>query len=1084
MPEYTPPRLLTGRLAALEEALRERINAIRQERPLSPVTILIENTMLRDYLRQRLAFSENGHINLKIVTISRFAERLTLPHVATERRLMPTYGDRILARSIAESSVTSYFRPVAYSSGFAESLRGLFREFHQAGISPNDLQSAVGRMESDGTDKLREIAGLYRTYETRRQNFYTPDDIVAAIERVDPEEIKKAVEPQVFVYGIWKPTGIQRRLFEHLMSAGIELNFFLPETGTDADDAHIDLRNWLAMHATEPDPLESFDTLNDSLSYLHRNLFQEPAEPAPLDGQVQLLSAPDAPREVREAARTCLKWAEEGIPFHRMAVVYRHNEPYRTLIDQTFQRAGIVTYLHSGRPLISEPAGQRLAALLSLIDADLPRASVMEFITETVLPEATASQHGHDDNPIHPAIWDSITREAGIVQGRDQWLHRLDLLIKSKQEFVDPDAEVDDDDPLKAEIAEIERLRDFVVEFADRMESVPDDATWSEHLTHLQQLARTYIDGLDDVLEQMNSLAQLEQITPTISFERFRETVRHWLQRQNSALIASSSDNGTAAGRQFGRHGVNVFDIGSLRHVRADAVIILGAAERQFPPPPRQDPLLLDRERGRLNTIGNWHLPIRLLRSDEEMLTFAMAVQAARQRLQISFPRSEAGSTRSYLPSHFFRAAASALAGKNIEAGEVDTLDPALFTRVPAGSFLPPEDTIALDDHEYDRILLEQDPQLGLAVVSDYRPGIKRGREADRARRASRDFTEFDGSIDRNLARHITGAAGRGDRAISPSRLETFATCPFRFFLKYVLRLEKVEEPEALERIDPLNRGSLIHEILETFLQELSSRGERPDLAYRDQHLRRLYEIASDACGRLEETGLVGYPVMWEFDQIAIFEDLEEWYRREAMDLEDTRLQPASFELRFGWARRPDEGGKGSRDEPYKLRFSGGELSFQGRVDRVDIMPDRSSFRVIDYKTGKSSYYRPNTFEGGRSLQLPIYLLATSDLLNIDWQHSEAHYSFPTRRGEFQRVQMRGDWLHENQDDLVELLRGISRAIEQGIFPQVPEIGRSDNCRICDYQELCPVSVKRIARQKKSDENVIWLRQLIEADPT
>jgi ATP-dependent helicase/nuclease subunit B len=1080
MPEFTKPRVLLGDIAALEGALREQIIAIRHDRPLSPITIVVENTMLVPYLRQCLAYSDSGHINLQIETPARLADRFTREMLSASKRPMPKYGDRIITRSIAEDRVGTYFRPVAYSSGFAEALRGLFREFHQAGMEPTALRSIVDRVRLDGTEKLNDLVDLYQRFENRRSGFFTPDDLVGTVSQIDLSRISNLVTSPVFVFGIWNPTGIQRRLFEHLMAAGIELRFFLPRTETDADDAHLDLRQWLTGLGAELELLDTQIHDESSLGHLRHRLFRQHDVPAPDDGRIRLLSAPDAPREVREAARTCLKWASEGIPFHRMAIVYRHTDPYRTLIDQIFQRAGIVTYLHSGRPLISEPAGQRMAALLNLIDADLPRASVMEFITETILPESTRNTYNDQEVPIHPARWDQITREAGIVQGRDQWLHRLDLLESGKREFIDPDAEVSEEGSLDAELKEIARLRQFIVDLSDMLSEVSEDDTWTGHLRFLTRLTSTYIDGVDDLLDQLATLETLEQITPRVGFDRFRETVRHWLLRQNSVTIEREQGDQVPPG-QFGRKGVNVFDIGSLRHLRFDGVIILGVAERQFPPPPRQDPLLLDRERSLLNSAGGWHLPLRSQRSEDETLTFAVAVQSARERLQISFPRSEAGSTRSYLPSHFFRAAASALAGRDIEAGEIDSLDSSIFTRVPAGSFLPPEGTVPLDTHEYDRILLEQDPQLGLEVVGEYRPGITLGRKADSARRSNK-FTEYDGKLEPESARQIAWTAGRGRRAISPSRLETFATCPFRFFLRFVLRLDPVEEPETLERIDALNRGSLIHEILELFLLELRSRGERPSVEKRNEHLPLLDQIAGDACERMESTGLVGYPVLWEFDQIAIFEDLEEWYDREAANLSQTRLQPETFELRFGWARRKDEGGAGSRDEPFTLTFPGGEMSFQGRVDRVDIMLDQTRFRVIDYKTGRASYYSPDTFNGGRSLQLPIYLLATSDLLGMPWTSSQAEYFFPTRRGDFQRVPLHGAWLAENQDDFAELLSGISQAIDNGIFPQVTDIGSQENCRFCDFHELCPVNVRRIAQRKQSDETVIWLRQLIEAD--
>jgi ATP-dependent helicase/nuclease subunit B len=1080
MSDFATPQLFLGDLAVLENELSAQIADVRTKRRLSPVTILVENTMLVPYLRQCLAYADNGHINLQIETPGRFAERFTREYLTASRRPMPKYGDRILTRAVAEQRVGSYFRPVAYSSGFAETLRSLFREFHQAGIDPDELSAVTQRVQLDGTGKLEELTTLYEQFETERRQFFTPDDIIAAIDQVPLDDIASQVWSPVFVLGMWNPTGVQRRLFERLMAAGIELRFLLPQTGTDADEAHAELRAWLDTHGAEPQHIHDGAPPGTSLEHLHANLFRSDAEPGPRDGYVQLLSAPDAPREVREAARTCLKWAEEGIPFHRMAVVYRHADPYRTLIDQVFRRAGIVTYLHSGRPLISEPPGQRFLALLNLIGADLPRSSVMDFVTETILPGSTRNRYEDAGNPIHPARWDQISREAGIVQGRDQWRHRLELLESSKREFVDPDAEMGDDDPLQTELDEIKRFRRFIDDFADALDGAAEEATWSRHVQYLKGLAGTYIDGIDDLLDQLSTLESLEQISESVSFERFRETTRFWLIRQNSAAYSNGNDGDLRRG-QFGRDGVNVFDIGSLRYLRFDAVIILGVAERQFPPPPRQDPLLLDRERAQLNTAGDWHLPMRSQRAEDETMTFTLAVQAARERLQISFPRSEAGSTRSYLPSHFFRAAAAALTGEDIAAGEIDSLDKEIFTRVPSGSFLPPPGTLPLDEHEYDRILMERDRELGLKLVGELRPGVQRGNEADTNRR-KRSFTAYDGKLDPEYARHIARAAGRGHRAISPSRLETYATCPFKFFLRYVLRLEPIDEPETLERIDPLNRGSLIHEILELFLQDLRSRGERPSAEHRSEHLERLFQIAREACEHLESTGLVGFPVLWEYDQIAIFEDLEEWYDAEVLDLADNRLQPETFELRFGWARHRNDGGEGSRDEPFELTFPGGPLRFQGRVDRVDIMPDRSSFRVIDYKTGRSSYYKPDTFNGGRSLQLPIYLLATADLLGMSWERSRAEYFFPTRRGEFQRVALHGSWLSENYDDLVELLSSISKSIEQGYFPQITDIGSQDNCRICDYQELCPVNVRSLAQRKQTDESIFWLRQVIEAE--
>ena len=77
-----------------------------------------------------------------------------------------------------------------------------------------------------------------------------------------------------------------------------------------------------------------------------------------------------------------------------MAVVYRHPEPYRPVIESVFAEAEIPVYLHEGTPLIERPLGRRVSALLDLIDGDLERRAVMEFLTDARLPEATRERYG------------------------------------------------------------------------------------------------------------------------------------------------------------------------------------------------------------------------------------------------------------------------------------------------------------------------------------------------------------------------------------------------------------------------------------------------------------------------------------------------------------------------------------------------------------------------------------------------------------------------------------------------------------------------------------------------------------------
>ena len=58
------------------------------------------------------------------------------------------------------------------------------------------------------------------------------------------------------------------------------------------------------------------------------------------------------------------------------------------------------------------------------------------------------------------------------------------------------------------------------------------------------------------------------------------------------------------------------------------------------------------------------------------------------------------------------------------------------------------------------------------------------------------------------MARHTLGA-----RSYSPTALQNYARCPYRFFLQAIHGLAPREVPEAIDELDPLQRGSLIHDV-------------------------------------------------------------------------------------------------------------------------------------------------------------------------------------------------------------------------------------------------------------------------------
>src|SRR5207245_2826935 len=73
-------------------------------------------------------------------------------------------------------------------------------------------------------------------------------------------------------------------------------------------------------------------------------------------------------------------------------------------------------------------------------------------------------------------------------------------------------------------------------------------------------------------------------------------------------------------------------------------------------------------------------------------------------------------------------------------------------------------------------------------------------------------WTPADGLVDPDdLAREALAGHQLGARPFSPTALQHFAACPYRFFLQAVMRLQPREEPVAIEVLDPLPRGAPCH---------------------------------------------------------------------------------------------------------------------------------------------------------------------------------------------------------------------------------------------------------------------------------
>jgi RecB family exonuclease len=145
--------------------------------------------------------------------------------------------------------------------------------------------------------------------------------------------------------------------------------------------------------------------------------------------------------------------------------------------------------------------------------------------------------------------------------------------------------------------------------------------------------------------------------------------------------------------------------------------------------------------------------------------------------------------------------------------------------------------------------------------------------------------------------------------------------------------------------------------------------------------------------------------------------------------------------------------------------LAGKTVNLRGRIDRIDLTKDGKRARVRDYKSGKK-IGKENDFQGGRTLQLPLYLYAARQLLGrlhkgIEVESAEYYF---LKSGK--AVGFEGSELKAKEAKLQEILKTIAGGIEDGVA--VPD----GQCRYCEFKIICGTWTQILFERKAKDPRV------------
>ena len=1024
-------------------ALAAAVAAAQQANGDDPFARVVVITAHRDVASSvRHLLGARNVLNVTAQTGERLAAELARPMLrpakddgAPQRQALNRLDESQAVRRVTDEWLASENLPLSLAGRrrlYAE-LAGAFRQWEQrpaldsAGVPPPVSLSNHAHLN------LPALYGKFRAL-LDRDGYYTRYELPRLAAQALPDHWPPGREPAVIYYLPRHPTEGDLELMQALLGRG-KCRVIIGLNGDgDADGPALALYDRLTGGGA---------AATDGAMPLRR---------AVAGNALTVTVAPDPVDEVRAVVRRIIAVADD-VPFHRIAVVRRQESPYDSLLRQELDFAGIPSSGVPRRALADTGAGRFLLGALALLasmdggaDAEptIDREQFIDLIMSCPVrfPPAPNPGRRRREYEVPATQWADLARAARANGTVREWAARLEAYAKQQ---------VRRERERSGEAVGTGRPgADLLIAFIDRLArclgqlrgSAEPERTWQSAAERLKALLADYhrraegdAEDYRRIAEILDGLSGLANWDAEYDVDVLRETIGDELQSPVSYR-----------GRPVGS-GVYVGPPSGIVGAQYSAVFAVGMAEGRFPPSHR--PTIVDEWR-------DGGAAARTRRALERY-EFLGAVASA-DRAMLSYSVAGANHRMAY-PSPWLLEAANLLHEATVgptgrltsENLAADAARKPWLTVIPSreaglrqladavgdaqGDVVAPAD---LADYNLMHLLVNASGPLESHPAWSADARIRNALKAREAR-LGLTLTEWDGRVGPGSPR-ITGI-GVPDRPLSPSALETWAACPYRYFLNRVLGIPPSPVADEDGEISALDRGVLVHRILEEFVNR------------KMQSAAELLALADAEFAAAERMGITGYPLLWEMEKETIRAGLQRFFAADADWLAGASLESRS-EQTFD-------------DVPVDVPGLG-IVHFRGTIDRLDMLADE--VRVRDFKTGNPARYLVGTRGGqpdytianGRALQLPVYVAAAGQLYP-DTSLS-ASYCFPLSED---RIFDRSPYNDaEGLAGFHATLRRILGMARAGVFPATPEEGDHGNCRYCDFNRLCPARRRQIWERK------------------
>ena len=1008
----------------------------------------------------------SGYTRLHIFSFERLAQFILVRLQIAPPRLLAEEGRVMVLRALLmlHEDELKLFRRSARRPGFAQQLNLVLSELQQHQFTPAKLRALAARPgeRRELRDKLDDLALLFEAHarwmaEHELQDANRLLDFAAAALRqttrsssiLRSSATAEDGQPSTLnLGGLWldgfaemtpQELGLVAAILPHC--AGATLAFCL-ENEPKSETSWLSI--WSSIGKTFqqcrqrleklPDCDIRVETLkrnpqqnrfgkNSELAQLEKNWAQPPRADSKKSAirrppsAISLVACTNPESEATFAAREILKFAHGGNRFRDCAVLVRNLDDYHKPLARVFRRYGVPFFLDRREAVAHHPLAELTRSAL--------RTAAFDWPHEDWFAALKAGFSGVDEIEIdrleNAALefgWRGKKWREPLPDG-DAALERLQKKILPPFENFAARLAQHKNRPAGEQLADAFRKLWHELEVEETLERGSLTASGNPSIVNRQSsIAST-------VWEQMN--VWLDNLA--LAFSDKALPLRDWLP-----ILEAGLANLTVGVIPPVLDEVLIGAIDRARNPNLKFTLVLGVNESVFPATPGSPPILTETDRDELAQRSAALGPDLRERLARERYYGYIACTRASEKLALTFARHDANG-KPLNPSSFISHLQRLFPKLDVEdfSGEISPAEMVhpIELAAPLVEFQNSARAEVKRLKSKHRLLTSSPVNAGWTQLLEL-PSLKLLAESLRRLREP-DPAE---NLSPALAGKLFGAVLR----TSVSRLEEFAQCPFRFFVRSGLRAEE----RKIFELDARERGSFQHDVLKVFHERLAAAGRRWRDLTPSEARERVRAVAVELTdnfhgGLLRDTGQTRFEARAMTESLQDFIEVVVTWLREQNDFD-----PAAAELDFGVAD--------ARVPAWELDLGGGRrLALRGRIDRVDLWRvsggDTASALVLDYKSSGKKL-DAILVEHGVQLQLLAYLNVLRHWADPPAVLGVAHLVpagvfYVNLRGQYEGGNTRAEVLDDASDARKRAYRHTGR-FDASILPKLDRLGAAD----------------------------------------